>query len=111
MLNLLDLIYNQLNALHEAFWIMVVQNVHIYTLATASKECFAVSIRLDTASDCCEHKSSRVNGFKVTSWHLQYHRVGRWHNRHQLCATLDTSAALVCLWLISWYFEFYQSLV
>lgn len=107
MLNLLDLVYNQLNALHEALRIMVVQNVHIYTLITASKECFAVLIRLDIASDRCEYKGPRVNSLEVTAWHLQYHRVGRWHNSHQLCATLDTSAAFVCLWFIPWYLKFY----
>lgn len=110
MLNLLDLRNNQLDAPHEAFGVMVMEDVHIHTLVAASKERLAVLISLDTASDRCKHESSRIDGLEVASWHLQNYRVDSWHDGHELRTTLDTSAALIRLGFISRHFEFCESL-
>jgi hypothetical protein len=103
MLDLLDLVDNQLNALHETLRIMVVQNVHVHTLIAASKEGIAILIGLNAAPDSCQDKRSRIYGLKVATGHLQYDRIGCGHDCHQLCATFYTSAALICLWFISWH--------
>ena len=101
MLDFLDLVDNELDALHETLRFMVVEDVHVYTLIAASKECIVVLIGLNAAPDSCQYKCSRVNGFKVATGHLQYDRIGCGHNSHQLCATFNTSAALICLWFVS----------
>lgn len=53
MLDLLDLINDQVNALHKAPRIVVVQDVHIDTLIPAREKCIAKLICLDTASYRC----------------------------------------------------------
>jgi hypothetical protein len=103
VLNFLDLVDNQLDALHETLRSMIVQDVHIHTLIAASKERITILIGLNAASDSCQYECSRVYGFKVTTGHLQYDRIGRGHNSHQLCTTFYTSAALICLWFVSWH--------
>lgn len=50
MLDLLDLIDDQVNALHETLRIMVMQDVHINTLISASEKRIAELVCLDAAS-------------------------------------------------------------
>lgn len=106
MLNLFNLIDNQLDALHESLRVVVVQNVHIDTLIAACKECIAVLIGLDAASYRGKNQRSGVDSFEIAARHLQNDRVGCGHDSHELRATFDASAALVCLRLVSWYFKF-----
>lgn len=106
MLHLLDLSNNDLDALHEALRVVIVQYIHVYALITACKERITVPISLDTTSYGCKYECARIDGLEVASWHLQDDGICCWHNSHQLGATFDTSAALICLWLISWYFKF-----
>lgn len=105
MLDFLDLADNQLNALHETLRVVVVQDVHVHTLIAASKERITIPIGPNAASDSCQYECSRVYGFKVTTGHLQYDRIGCGHNSHQLCTTFYTSAALICLWFVSWHLK------
>lgn len=53
MFDLRYLCDNQLDALHEALRVVVMKDVHVYTLIAASKERLAVLISLDAAPYCC----------------------------------------------------------
>ena len=82
MLNFFDLVDNQLNAPHEPFRVMIVQNVHVHALIAASKERIPVLIGLDIASNSRQYQSSRIYGFKVATRHLQNYRVSCRHDSH-----------------------------
>ena len=105
MLDLLDLVDNQLDTLHESLGVMIMQYVHVDALITARKECIAVLVGLDAASYSCKYKCSGVDGFEVATRHLQNDRVDCGHNSDQLCAAFDASAALVGLRLIARHFK------
>jgi hypothetical protein len=72
MLNLLDLRNDLLQAGHESFRVVIMENVQVNALITTSEEGFIVALRLDIAANGCQNKRSRINRLKVTSWHLQY---------------------------------------
>lgn len=100
MLNTLDLGNYFLNIGQESIRVMVVQDVHIHSLVTASKECFAVLLGLDLTADSCKHQSSGVDSLKITSGHLQYNRVCGWDYCDNLGTSLYASASLVLLWFV-----------
>jgi hypothetical protein len=47
----LDLLHNLADAGHEAFGIMVMQDVHIDTLIATSEESFSIAVCLDTSAN------------------------------------------------------------
>jgi len=107
MLNLLNLVDYQLNTLHEALGIMVMQNVHVNTLIAAREECVAVLVGLNVPSDSSQDECARIDCFEVATRHLQNHRVRCGHDSHKLCTALDAPTALICLRLVARYLEFW----
>lgn len=105
MLDFLDLIDDQLNARHEALGIVIMHDIHIYTLVAAREECIAVLIGFNAASYSSKYQGARIDGFEVAARHLKNHRKGRRQDGHQFCATFDAAAALICLRFVSRYFE------
>lgn len=55
---------------------MVMQDIHIDTLAAACEEGFSIAFVFDIATNACKHKSSRVYRFQVATRHLQDNGVG-----------------------------------
>lgn len=105
MLHLLDLHNNLFQAHEKALGIVVVKNVEVYTLASASKKCLVIAFRLDASPYCRKYKCPGVYCLQVTSRHLKHHRVGCRDDRDNLCTSLDTPASLILLWFVCRYFE------
>ena len=100
MLNTLDLGNYLGNICQELFWVVIMQDIHIDTLVAAYDESLAILTCFDASANGRKDESSRVDGFEVSSWHLQYDSVGRGHNSDDAGSTFYTSASFILLWLV-----------
>lgn len=81
------------------------QDIHVNTLIAAGKESLLVLLGFDASSNTSQDESTRVDGFEVSSRHLQDKRVRCGHDSDQSGSALDTSASFVLFWFVRWHFE------
>lgn len=105
MIDPLELYDDFLDVVHESIWVVIMYDVHVDALASTRKECFIVATSFDASPYSGQDKCSWVYSLQIPSRHLKDNRVGRRHDSHDLCTTLDASASLVFLWLVLRYFE------
>jgi hypothetical protein len=96
----LDLGDNDVDVTQEPLRIVIVYDIHINPLVTTRKKRCVILIGLNTATDRCEYKCPRVDGFQVASWHLQDDRICCRHHSHNFGAAFYASASFILLRLV-----------
>lgn len=69
-IDFLDLVHKKLNIVHELLGRIVVKDVHVHHLTTASEECSSVVFVVDEIPDPCKDESPRVYRLDVTTGRL-----------------------------------------